>query len=460
MIDTIVALATPLGEGAIHIVRLSGKDADKIVDFCFRPNNTHRWQEAKTFTLHLGWFYFKGNIKIDQVLVSKMIAPYSYTGENVYEINCHGGLLIARRIIEACIQQGARLAEAGEFSKRAFLNGKMDLIQAEAVIDLITSRTELSAELALQQLGGGLSSRINDLRQEILDILSYIEAKIDFPEDEIDEIAYQELSRMIIIARYNALDIHKGSKSGKVIREGLSTVIAGRPNVGKSSLLNALVKEERAIVTDIPGTTRDELHEHIKIGEILLHLIDTAGVRESHDLVEKMGIERTWRALSKADIILLLIDAIELNIHSLFEEETSILKEYSEKTIVLINKSDTFSDYSLDLLSEYENIVVIPFSVKEGIGFAKLEQEINRRVFEGEATISAQPLLSNIRQIQAVEKAIHYLLKAQEGISKNIPFDIVSIDIRAALEEISFITGHQVQEDLLNNIFSRFCIGK
>lgn len=460
MNDTIVALATPIGEGAIHIVRLSGKDADKIIENSFKPINKQRWQETKTFTLHLGWFYAENEIKLDQVLVSKMIAPYSYTGEDVYEINCHGGVLITRRIIETCIQQGARLAEVGEFSKRAFLNGKIDLIQAEAVIDLITSKTNLSADLALQQLGGGLSSGINDLRQEILDILSYIEAKIDFPEDEIDELAFKELSKMIIIARENALDIYKGSKTGKVIREGLSTVIAGRPNVGKSSLLNALVKEERAIVTDIPGTTRDELHEHIKIGEILLHLIDTAGIRESQNLVEKLGIERTWRALNQADIILLLLDATELNIHGLFEEETIILKEYSEKTIVLINKSDIFSKYRLDQLHNFINIVVIPFSVKEGRGFVELEQEINRRVFEGEAAITAQPLLSNIRQIHSVEKAILYLAKAQEGISNNLPFDIVSIDIRAALEEISFITGHQVQEELLNNIFSRFCIGK
>jgi len=458
--DAIVALATPLGQGAIHIVRLSGKGADKIIDLCFKPNNRQRWMEEKTFTLHLGWFYTEDDTKLDQVLVSKMIAPYSYTGEDIYEINCHGGLLIARRIIETCNQQGARLAEPGEFSKRAFLNGKMDLIQAEAVIDLITSRTDLSADLALKQLGGGLSSRINELRQEILDILSYIEAKIDFPEDEIDEIAFIELSKMILIAKKNALDINKGSKKGKIIREGLSTVIAGRPNVGKSSLLNALVKEERAIVTDIPGTTRDELHEHIKIGEILLRLIDTAGIRESHNLVEKIGIERTWKALSQADIILLLIDATELKIHSLFEEESSILKEYHEKTIVLVNKTDIFSDYRLDQHLKLNNVVIIPFSVKEGTGFAELEQEIKRRVFEGEAAISDQPLLSNIRQIQAVEKSIYYLIKAQEGILHNLPFDIVSIDIRAALEEISFITGHQVQEELLNNIFSRFCIGK
>ncbi|KUO61889.1 MAG: tRNA modification GTPase TrmE [Gracilibacter sp. BRH_c7a] len=460
MNDTIVALATPLGEGAIHIVRLSGKEANRIINVCFKPRNIQRWQEEKNFTLHLGWFYAGQSIKLDQVLVSKMTAPFSFTGEDVFEINCHGGVLTARRIIDACIQQGARLAEAGEFSKRAFLNGKMDLVQAEAVIDLITSRTSMSADLALQQLGGGLSSKINELRQQILDILSYIEARIDFPEDEIDELAFREISLMITKAREKALDIYKGSKTGKVIREGLSTVIAGRPNVGKSSLLNALVKEERAIVTDIPGTTRDELHEYIKIGEILLHLIDTAGIRESHNLVEMLGIERTWKALSQADIVLLLIDANELKQNNIFAEEMRILEEYSKKTIVLINKVDIFPEYRVAEINNFNNIVVIPFSVKEGIGFAELEQEINRRVFEGEAVIPDQPLLSNIRQIHAIENSILSLEKAKEGIINNLPFDILSIDIRAALEEISSITGHQVQEELLNNIFSRFCIGK
>lgn len=459
MEDTIVALATPLGEGAIHIVRLSGKDAEKIVNSCFKPKNENNWKKNTTFTLHLGWFYDE-DLKLDEVLVSRMANPFSYTGEDVYEINCHGGLLTARRIIEACLHQGARLAEAGEFSKRAFLNGKMDLVQAEAIIDLITSRTDLSADLALQQLAKGLSMRINELRQEILDILSYIEATIDFPEDEVDEITFHELTKMISKATENALNIYNGSRTGKIIREGLSTVIAGRPNVGKSSLLNALLKEERAIVTDIPGTTRDELHEQVKIGQLLLRLIDTAGIRESHDPVEKLGIERTWKALKQADLILLLTDAAELTTHGLFEEEKSILQDYSDKTIVLINKVDIFSAYIVDELHCFTGIACIPFSVINRTGFDELEREVHRRVFEGEAIPALQPLLSNIRQIQALENCINSLDKAKEGLNQNVPLDIISIDIRAGLQEISFITGHKVQEELLHNIFSRFCIGK
>lgn len=459
MEDTIVALSTPPGEGAIHIIRLSGKDAERIVNSCFKPVNLSRWQAGENYTLHLGWFYDR-DVKIDQVLVSRMKAPHSYTGEDIYEINSHGGMLPARRIIEACLRQGARLAEPGEFSKRAFLNGKMDLIQAEAVIDLITSRTELSSNLALAQLGGGLSSKINELREEILDILSFIEASIDFPEDEIDNLALTELYEKIAKTKENACEIFKGSKTGKIIREGLSTVIAGMPNAGKSSLLNAILKEERAIVTDIPGTTRDEIHEYVKIGDVLLHLIDTAGIRESDDPVEMIGIERAWKALNMADVILLLIDVTKTNAQTLSKEEKAVLDEYAHKTIVLFNKIDLVPDYEFDDSFLPPEVFAIPFSVKEYIGFTELEEELKRRVFEGEAVVSIEPLLSNIRQIQAMENCINALEKAMEAVYSHVPLDLVSIDIRLALEEVSLITGHNVQEDLLHNIFSRFCIGK
>ncbi|UWG97259.1 tRNA uridine-5-carboxymethylaminomethyl(34) synthesis GTPase MnmE [Dehalobacter sp. DCM] len=459
MDDTIVGLATPAGEGAIHVIRLSGKQAKVIVGSCFRPTNNKKWSADTTFTLHFGWFY-DGETKIDQVLISRMNEPHSFSGEDILEINCHGGMVTARRIIEACLSQGARLAEAGEFSKRAFLNGKMDLVQAEAIVDIITSKTELSADLALAQLGGHLSSRINDVRQEILDILSYIEATIDFPEDEIDDIALKELSEKIITAKDNSIEIFKGSKTGKIIREGLSTVIAGRPNVGKSSLLNALLREERAIVTEIPGTTRDEIREYIKIGEVLLHLTDTAGIRESDDPVEMIGIERAWKALNSADVVLLLLDALEISSGKLTNEEKSILEDYADKLIVLINKIDVLPSYEFNESMLPPNVFCLPFSVKNRIGFAELEAEIVNRVFEGDISVTQDPILSNIRQIQAMENCIILLEKALEAVYANVPFDLVSIDIRAALEEISSITGHHVQEDLLDNIFSRFCIGK
>lgn len=459
MENTIVALATPPGEGAVHIVRLSGKDAFRIGKACFEPKNREKWQADTSYTLHYGWF-LDGDKKIDEVLVARMKGPFSYTGEDVLEINCHGGMLPARRIIEACLHQGARLAEPGEFSKRAFLNGKMDLIQAEAIIDLISARTDLAADLALTQLKGSLSLKIDEIRQDILDILSFIEATIDFPEDEVDDLAQTELAEKIMKAKEKAVEILKGSKTGKIIREGLLTVIAGRPNVGKSSLLNAFLEEERAIVTDIPGTTRDEIHEYIKVGDVLLHLIDTAGIRDSEDPVEMIGIERAWKALNMADLILLLLDVNEYNAHQFTKEEQFILEEYAEKTIVLINKVDLIPAYEFNDSFLDPKIFTLPLSVKNRLGFEELKDEILRRVYEGNSSISAKPLLSNIRQINALEKCINALEKAQEAVYADVPFDLVSIDIRSSLEEISLITGHNVQEDLLNNIFSRFCIGK
>lgn len=461
MEDTIVALATPPGEGAIHIVRLNGERAKDIISACFKPVNRERWSaEKNNYTLHLGWFYSQ-DVLIDQVLVSRMFSPHSYTGEDLYEINCHGGMLPARRVIEACIQNGARIADPGEFSKRAFLNGKMDLVQAEAIVDIITAKTDLSADLALLQLSGRLSSRIGEVREDILEILAYIEATIDFPEDEIDDVALTDLSEKLINVKEKADEILKGSKTGKIIREGLSTVIAGKPNVGKSSLLNALVKEDRAIVTDIPGTTRDELHEYVKIGEVLLNLIDTAGIRESSDPIEIIGIERAWKALNRADVILFLLDALDIKSGNLSKEENNILEEYSNKIIVLINKIDLILDNTINYKNYFPpEVFIIPFSVRNSIGFIELEKEILRRVYEGDTSITKEPFLSNIRQIQCLEKCINFLEKAIEAVYTNIPFDLVSIDVRLALEEISLIAGQQFQEDLLQRIFTRFCIGK
>ncbi|ADY57627.1 tRNA modification GTPase trmE [Syntrophobotulus glycolicus DSM 8271] len=463
--DTIVALATPPGEGGIHIVRLSGRGAGEVINHCFQPVNSARWQTQASHTLHLGWF-FDGETKIDQVLLSRMLSPFSYTGEDVFEINCHGGMIPVRRIIEACLHQGARLAGPGEFSKRAFLNGKMDLVQAEAIIDLISSKSELSADLAVAQLDGALSDKVQVLRQEILDILSFIEAAIDFSEDEIDLLTYSQLEERIKSVRSKTIAILNGSKTGKIIREGLSTVIAGIPNVGKSSLLNALLREERAIVTDIPGTTRDEIREYVKIGGVLLHLIDTAGIRKSNDPVEMIGINRSWKAIDEADVVLLLLDVTDKENHSdgcLTEDELRILKDYAEKTIILYNKIDLLSSYhKADFLipAQVKNqIKTILFSAKKRIGFKELEAELEKRVFGGDSAVM-KPMLSNLRQISEMKNCLNHLDAALNSLALNIPIDLLSIDIRASLECISRITGNNVQEDLLTNIFTRFCIGK
>ncbi|WP_028305653.1 tRNA uridine-5-carboxymethylaminomethyl(34) synthesis GTPase MnmE [Desulfitobacterium sp. PCE1] len=459
MDDTIIALATAVGEGSIHVLRLSGPQAKEIIDQAFTPHHPKRWQEMSQFTLHLGHFY-AGEKVLDEVLISRMLAPSSYTGEDVYEINCHGGLYIAERIIKECIRLGARLAEAGEFTKRAFLNGKLDLIQAEAIVDLISAKTDSSADLALHQMEGLLSQKISILREQVLETLAFIEAGIDFPEDDVESLDRESLLQRISKGLDIARDLLKGSKTGRILREGMLTVIVGQPNVGKSSLLNALMGEERAIVTDIPGTTRDEIREAVNIGGILLQLVDTAGIRESEDLVEKLGIERTWKAMEKAELILLIIQAGQ----ELSVEELRILNEYNKDVIVLINKIDLF--YSKEqfegILQNYptQQGVWIPFSVKENSGFDELEKEIIRRVYQGKDERTKEPLLSNVRQIMALERASLALASGFDSVRNGLPWDIVSIDIRQALQEISQITGDTIQESLLDDIFSRFCIGK
>ncbi len=453
MNDTIVAMATAMGEASIHILRLSGSEAENIIEKCFKPHNMARWSRQENFTLTLGVFMDEGRV-LDQVLIGRMLAPFSYTGEEVYEINCHGGPFVAQRILEACIRHGARLAEPGEFSKRAFLNGKMDLVQAEAVIDLISSRTETAANLAFNQLSGGLSESILNLREKILETLAFIEAGIDFPEDDVETLDRETLRNRVNEALTDTRLLLKGSKTGKILRDGLKTVIVGRPNVGKSSLLNALLQEERAIVSDIPGTTRDEIRESVSVGGILLKLVDTAGICESQDLVERLGVKRTWKALQTAELILLVVQA---NL-PLTKDEYHILEMYGEKVIIIANKIDLFKDQ--EIIPEYQNRRWIPFSVFEHRGFEELEAEIKRRVYQGEAVPATEALLSNVRQIAALERCHTALEQAADSIKGGMPWDILSIDIREALNSVSEITGHNVQESLLENIFSRFCIGK
>ncbi len=453
MDDTIVAMATAMGETSIHILRLSGSQAENIMGICFEPRNMKRWLLKENFTLNLGIFRDEAKV-LDEVLVGRMLSPSSFTGEDVYEINCHGGTFVAQRILQACIRHGAKLAEPGEFSKRAFLNGKMDLVQAEAVIDLISSRTETAANLAIDQLSGGLSKKILNLREKVLETFAFIEAGIDFPEDDVETLDRENLKSRVQEALIESRLLLAGSKTGKILRDGLLTVIVGRPNVGKSSLLNALLREERAIVTDIPGTTRDEIRESVSVGGILLKLVDTAGICESNDLVERLGIERTWKALQKAELILLVVQA---NL-SLTKDELYILDLYAEKVIVVVNKIDLMEDEII--IAEYNNAQWIPFSVLQHIGFEELEVQIRSRVYQGEAILKSDSLLSNVRQISALELCDRALKQAYESIESGMPWDILSIDLREALHYVSEITGHDVQESLLEDIFSRFCIGK
>ena len=453
MNDTIIALATANGETSIHILRMSGSEAGTIIEKCFEPQNVERWSKRENFTLNLGIFKDGARV-LDEVLVGRMLAPSSYTGEDVYEINCHGGNFVAQRILQACISRGAQLAEPGEFSKRAFINGKMDLIQAEAVIDLISAHTETAANLALTQLSGGPSQTIINLREKILESLAFIEAGIDFPEDDVETLDRESLGTQINEALFDTKHLLEGSKTGKILRDGLLTVIVGRPNVGKSSLLNALLHEERAIVTDIPGTTRDEIRESVSVGGILLKLVDTAGICESKEIVERLGIERTWKALQTAELILLVVQA---NL-TLTKDEVYILNSYADKVIVIVNKIDLL-DNDVDL-HDYKKGTSIPFSVLKHRGFEELEVEIRSRVYQGAAVLTSDQLLSNVRQISALERCHTSLIQALDSLELGMPWDILSIDLRQALQDLSEITGHNVQESLLEDIFSRFCIGK
>lgn len=453
MDDIIVALATSFGEASIHVLRLSGSQSGEIIKQCFQPKNKDRWEHGESFILALGNFK-DGEKVIDEVLVSRMLAPNSYTGEDVFEINCHGGLFVAQRILEVCLKKGARLAEAGEFTKRAFLNGKLDLVQAEAIIDLISSKTEGSADLALSQLGGKLSAKLLDLRELILETLAFIEAGIDFPEDDVEALDREHLKSILERGMKQAEELLKGSKTGKILREGLLTVIVGQPNVGKSSLLNALMREERAIVTDIPGTTRDEIRESVNVGGILLQLVDTAGLRESQDPVEKIGIERARKAVEKAELILLILQAGK----EPTAEEFKIIELYSERVIVIMNKVDLLE--AIPEITSIKQEVWIPFSVQAEIGFDHLETEIRKRVYRGVDESLKEPLLSNIRQISALEKGYESITNAWNSLEAEMPWDILSIDVRQALQSVSEITGHNVQESLLEDIFTRFCIGK
>lgn len=450
--DTIVALATAVGEAGIHIVRLSGATSQQILERCFRPLHAQRWLQAEGYTLHLGWFY-DGQQRLDQVLVGRMPKPHSFTGEDVFEINCHGGVWVAQSVIEVCLREGARIAEAGEFTKRAFLNGKLDLVQAEAIVDLIYARSRAGAEQAVTQLSGKLSEEITALSRKILEILAFIEAGIDFPEDDVESLDWASLKASLQAVLNQAEEILAGSKSGRIVREGLTTVIVGRPNVGKSSLLNALLREERAIVTDIPGTTRDEIREYASLGGILLQLIDTAGIRKSEDPIEQIGIRRSWEALARADLILLVVEAGQ----ALNSEEREILEGYGDRVILLANKWDLHVQEST--LTQEGAGTAIPFSVLRHEGFEALEAEIRQRVFSQHLD-SARPLLSNLRQIAALKRCAGALRSALSALDCGYPWDVLSIDVHKALEEVSEITGQTVQDSLLDDIFSRFCIGK
>ena len=457
--DTIAAISTAPGEGAIGIVRISGDLAISIASSIYQCG-TKQLEEQKTHTIHYGHIVDpKSGEVYDEVMVSVLRAPKTFTREDIVEINCHGGIVAINRVLQLVLRMGARLAEPGEFTKRAFLNGRIDLSQAEAVMDLIRAKTDKSMQLAMRQLDGQLSHLIQNLRQEILNTLAQVEVNIDYPEyDDVEEMTLQLLREKTQQILQGIRTLLNTASQGKILRDGLKTAIVGRPNVGKSSLLNVLLREEKAIVTDIAGTTRDTIEEYVNVRGVPLQLIDTAGIRETDDVVEKIGVERSRKALKEADFVLLLLNQSEI----LQEEDIRLLETTKGmKRIILFNKTDLPSKLSTEDIAPYaqeEEIVTTSMLNKEGID--QLEEKIAGYFFQGQMNERDATYLSNTRHIALLEKAEQALVEVQNGIEMEMPVDLIQIDFTRAWDLLGEITGDSIQDELLTQLFSQFCLGK
>lgn len=464
--DTIAAISTPLGEGGIGIVRLSGRDAVSITEKLFSSSRNRRLQEAESHRLTYGFMIDpRTGATIDEVLVTVMRAPHTYTREDIVEINCHGGLFAVRKVLELVLQSGARLAEPGEFTKRAFLNGRIDLSQAEAVIDLIRAKTEASAKIALEQLSGGLSTQIAGSRDKLTDVCAHVEAYIDFPEEEIEPASLESIMREVLDIRKTLETLSATFDEGCFFREGLKVAIVGRPNVGKSSLLNALLKRDRAIVTEAPGTTRDVLEEYLNIRGLPARIMDTAGIRETHEMAEKEGVVRSLRAIDDADLVIGMIDGTS----PLKAEDLVVLEKIRDKrSIIAINKSDLPSENDLgERLRPYaENILKISAKTGEGLDLLK-DKVLDMAGLRGQETAARSPvdfgigsMVTNVRHKVAIDSAVIALGNAASALTASLPLEIIAVDLRDGLDRLGEIVGSVTTEDILDRIFSEFCIGK
>ncbi|MDM1377747.1 tRNA uridine-5-carboxymethylaminomethyl(34) synthesis GTPase MnmE [Myroides marinus] len=459
--DTIVALATPSGAGAVAIIRVSGKDAITLVNGIFKSIKNKDLTTQKTHTLHLGHIV-DGERVIDQVLVSVFKGPNSYTGENTIEISCHGSTFIQQQIIQLCLRKGAKMAQAGEFTMRAFLNGKLDLSQAEAVADLIASDNEASHQIAMQQMRGGFSSEIAKLREQLLNFASLIELELDFSEEDVefaDRTQFKELIDRIEFVLKRLID---SFAVGNVIKNGIPVAIVGEPNVGKSTLLNALLNEERAIVSDIAGTTRDTIEDELVIDGIGFRFIDTAGIRETKDVVESIGIQKTFEKIEAAQVVIYLIDGAKLNSSSLDEIKVELEKlknKYPLKPLLVVcNKKDLLSAEQItQYQANIDNLMLM--SAKENVGVEELKQALLGFVNTG-ALRNNETIVTNTRHYDSLLKALEEIEKVKWGLQTNLSADLMAIDIRQALYFFGEITGQVTNDELLGNIFANFCIGK
>ena len=455
--DTIAAIATAMGNSGIGIVRISGDEAIEIADRVFKlKNGKEKLADQKSHTIHYG-FICDGEEVIDEVLVMLMKGPRSFTAEDTVEIDCHGGMLVTRRILEAVLRAGARLADPGEFTKRAFLNGRIDLSQAEAVIDVINAKNEYALKSSVGQLRGSVSKKIKDLREQIIYEIAFIESALDDPEHISLEGYGEKLMTVVEMMEKELCKLIKSSSNGRVVSEGVKTVILGKPNAGKSSLMNVLVGEDRAIVTDIAGTTRDILEEHIYLQGISLNVVDTAGIRDTDDVVEKIGVTRAMDAAKDADLIIYVVDGSR----NLDENDYQIMEFIKEKkAVVLLNKSDLELVVSVDEIVEKSGHPVIAISAKKESGIDQLEEEIKSLFYEGEIDFNDQVMITNVRHAQALHEAYDSILMVKRSIEDEMPEDFYSIDLMNAYEKLGLIVGESVEDDLVNEIFSKFCMGK
>lgn len=455
--DTIAAIATAMSNSGIGIVRISGENAINIADKIYRSKDQKkRLIEVSSHTVHYG-FIVDGEEVIDEVMVIVMKAPNTYTREDTVEIDCHGGILVVKSVLETVIKYGARCAEPGEFTKRAFLNGRIDLSQAEAVIDVINSKSEFALKNSVSQLNGAVYKRIKDIRDIIIYNIAFIESALDDPEhisiegyskklDSICDDLLRSLEKLIVSA-----------DKGKILKEGINTVIVGKPNAGKSSLLNSLVGEEKAIVTNIAGTTRDIIEESINIGGINLNIIDTAGIRDTNDTVEQIGVERAKKYANSADLIIYVVDSsteLDSNDESILE----LLRD--KKAIILLNKTDLLAKTTSEILKEKTDSIIIPVSIKEEKGLDALENTIKDMFISGDIEFNDEIYITNVRQKALIKEAFESISLVKKSIDDNMPEDFYSIDLTSAYEALGMVIGEAVEDDLVNEIFSKFCMGK
>ena len=454
--DTIAAIATAMSSSGIGIIRISGEDAVTITEKIFRMKNGKKLSEMPTHTIHYGHIC-DGEEVIDEVMVLLMRGPKSYTREDTVEIDCHGGVYVMRRVLETVIRYGARPAEPGEFTKRAFLNGRIDLSQAESVIDVINAKNEFALKSSMKQLSGSVSNAIKEIRGTVLHEIAFIESALDDPE-HISLDGYPEQLQGIVEEVSGKIEkLLSTSDNGKILKEGISTVIVGKPNAGKSSLLNTLLGEERAIVTDIAGTTRDVLEEQINLNGIILNIIDTAGIRDTEDVVEKIGVDKAKKYVKDADLIIYVVDSST----ALDENDFEIMELLRNKTaVVLMNKSDLQPVTTAEEVKSHLDKTVISISAKEQVGIDTLEETIKELFFHGEVTFNDEVYITNIRHKTALQEALNSLHLVVQSIRDGMPEDFYSIDLMNAYEELGSIVGEAVEDDLVNEIFSKFCMGK